>query len=127
MSEQFSDLIKRSTLPKQISCQCVAEEMGALANRIDAAADQGPPNNRGNRSGVCETTNRRPMSKENTSALSARASRMNIDCDSFADIRWHRQLRSAPAFAPNGKQAVVPVDVIQSKGYDFAGPQAQSG
>src|SRR5450631_2496172 len=113
MSEQFSDLIKRSTLPKQISCQCVTEEMGALANRIDAAADQCPPNNRGNSNGMCETTNRCPMSEKNTPALSARASRMNIDCDSFADIRWHRQLRPSPSFAPNSKQPIVPVDVIQ--------------
>jgi hypothetical protein len=100
--------------------------MGALADGIDAAADQCPPDNRGNRNGMRETANRSPMSKENASARSAWTPRMNICRDSFTDIRWHRQLRPAPTFAPNGKQAIVPVDIIQIQGDDFAGPQTQS-
>ena len=32
MAEQFPDLVKRCAFPKQISRQCVAEEMGAFAD-----------------------------------------------------------------------------------------------
>ena len=66
------------------------------------------------------------MSKKDAPALSAWAPRMNIGCDSFTDVCWHRQLRPAPAFTPNGQQAMVPIDVIQIQSYDFAGPQTQS-
>ena len=86
MAEQFADLIERSSFSKQIGGQCVAEEMGAFADRIDASADQRPPDDRGDCDGVRETTNGRPMSKENTTADTARTARAQVDCDSFTDV-----------------------------------------
>src|SRR5690242_17415496 len=97
--------------------------MGTLADGIDSAMDQCPSDNGGNRNGMRETTNRSPMSKKNAPALSIWAPGMNIDGHSFTDIRGHRRLRPASAFASNSKQAIVPVDIIQIQGYDFAGPQ----
>jgi hypothetical protein len=72
MAEQFADLVQRSALPKQVGGQCVAEEMGAFAYRIDAGADQRPPDDRGNCNRVCKTTDGSAMSKENTAADATR-------------------------------------------------------
>jgi len=47
MAEQLPDLIKRCALSKQIGRQRMAEEMGALADRIDASTDQCPPDDCG--------------------------------------------------------------------------------
>jgi hypothetical protein len=38
MAEQFTNLVERSALSKQIGCQCVSKEMGAYLRTTAAAA-----------------------------------------------------------------------------------------
>src|SRR2546425_13175647 len=101
MAEQFTNLVQRSALSKQIGRQCVSKEMGAFAYRVDASADQRSPDDRGDGDGVRETTKGSPMSKENTAADTARTARSQVDCDSFTDVGRYRQLRPSPTLAPN--------------------------
>jgi hypothetical protein len=121
MPEQFADLVQRSALPKQVGGQCVAKKMGAFAHRIDASADQRPPDNRGNCNRVCKTTNGSPMSKENTAAGAARTTRAQVDSDSFTDVGRQRHLCPPPTLAPDGELAMVPIDVLQIQRNDLAG------
>ena len=112
---------------KQIGRQCVAEEMGAFAGRIDASADQRPPDDRGDCDGIRETTKRSSMSEKHMTADTARTARAQVDCDGFTNVGRQRQLCPASTLAPNGDPAVVPIDVIQAQRNDLAGTQAQSG
>ncbi len=127
MAKQLADLVERSALSKQIGRQCVAEEMGAFADRIDASADQRPPDDCGDCDGVRETMNGSPMSKENMTADTVRTARAQIDCDSFTDVGGYRQLCPSATLAPNGEPTVFPIDVIQTQRDDLAGAQTQSG
>jgi hypothetical protein len=86
MTEQFPDLVKRCAFPKQIGRQCVAEEMGAFAGRIDASVDQRPSDDCGDCDGIPETAKRSSMSEKHMTADTARTARAQVDCDSFANI-----------------------------------------
>ena len=114
MTEQFADLVERSALPKQIGRQRVAEQMGAFAGRIDASADQRPPDDGGDGDGISETAEGSSMSEEDMTAGTARTADAQVDCDSFTNIGWQWQLCPASTLAPNGDPAVVPIDVIQA-------------
>ena len=127
MTEQFPDLVKRCTFPKQIGRQCVAEEMGAFARRIDARTDQCPPDDCGDCDGIPETAKRSSMSEKHMTAKTARTASAQVDGDSFPSIGWQWQLRPASTLAPNGDPSVVPIDVIQTQSNDLAGAQAQAG
>jgi hypothetical protein len=127
MTEQFPDLVKRCAFSKQIGCQCVAEEMGAFAGRIDASADQRPSDDRGDCDGISETAKRSSMSEKHMTADTARTASAQVDCDSFPNVGWQWQLRPASTLAPNGDPSVVPIDVIQAQSNDLAGTQAQAG
>ncbi len=127
MAEQFADLVERSAFPKQIGRQCVAEEMCAFASRIDASADQRPPDDCGDCDGVCETTNGSSMSKEHMTADTARTARAQVDCDRFTNVGRQRQLCPTPTLAANGDPTVVPIDVVQAQRNDLAGTQTQVG
>jgi hypothetical protein len=61
------------------------------------------------------------MSKENTTADTARAAKAQVDRDSLTHVGRQRQLRPAPTLAPNGELAVIPIDVFQTQPYDLAG------
>jgi hypothetical protein len=123
MAEQFADLVERSAFPKQIGCQCVAEEMGAFAGRVDASANQRPPDDRGDCDGVRETTNRSSMSEKNMTTDTTWTARAQVDGDGFTNVGRQWQLRPAPALTPNGDSAVVPIDVIQAERNDLGSSQ----
>ena len=127
MTEQFPNFVKRCAFSKQIGRQCVAEEVGAFAGRIDASADQRPPDDCGDCDGIPETAKRSSMSKKHTTADTARTASVQVDCDSFTNVGWQWQLRPASTLAPNGDPSVVPIDVIQAQSNDLAGTQAQAG
>ena len=127
MTEQFPDLVKRCAFSKQIGRQGVAEEMGAFAGRIDARANQRPPDDCGDCDGIPETAKRSSMSEKHMTAGTARTASAQVDCDSFPSIGWQWQLRPASTLAANGDPSVVPIDVIQTQSNDLAGSQAQAG
>jgi len=86
MAEQFADLVEGNFLPEQVGGQRVAEQMRSLARRIDASVYQCPPNDGGDSDGVCKTTHRSSMSKENSATGTAWATEAQIACDGFADV-----------------------------------------
>jgi hypothetical protein len=127
MAEQLADLVERSTIPKQLSGQCVAEEMGAFAGRIDTRVNQRSSDDRGDCGGVCETAKGSSMSEKNMTADTVRTARAQVDCDSFPNGGGQRQLCPAPTLASNRDPTVVPIDVIQAQPNDLAGAQTQPG
>jgi hypothetical protein len=127
MTEQLPDLVKRCALSKQIRHQCVPEEMGAFAGRIDASANRRPPDDCGDGDRIPETAERSSMSEKHMTADTARTASAQVDCDSFTNVGWQWQLRPASTLAPNGDPSVVPIDVIQAQSNDLAGTQAQAG
>ena len=127
MTEQLADLIEGDLLPEQVRGQRVAEQVCSFPNRIDASTYQRSPHNRRNCDGVCKTTYRSPMAKENSATSTAWSAEAQIQCDSLANVAWQWHLCSASAFATNRDAAIVPIDIIQVQCNNLAGPQTQSG
>jgi len=127
MAEQFADLVEGNFLPEQVGGQRVAEQMRSLARRIDASVYQRPPNDGGDGDGVCKTTHRSSMSKENSATGTAWAAEAQIACDGFTNVAWQRHLGHASTFALDGDPTVVPIDIIQLQRNNLAGSQTQAG
>jgi hypothetical protein len=126
MTEQFADLVEGNFLPEQVGSQRVTEQMRSLPRRIDASVYQRSPHDAGDGDGVCETTHRSSMSKENSATSTAWAAEAQIACDGFADVGWQRHLGQASPFATDGDPAVVPIDIIQFQCNNLAGSETQA-
>jgi len=127
MAEQFADLVEGNFLPEQVGGQRMAEQMRSLARRVDASVYQRPPHDAGDGDGVCKTTHRSAMPKENSATGTAWATEAQIACDGFADVGWQRHLGQASTFATDGDPTIVPIDIIQFQANNLAGLQTQTG
>src|ERR1700693_859882 len=127
MAEQFADLVEGNFLPEEVRGQRMAEQMRSLADSIDASVYQRPSHDAGDGDGVCKTTHRSSMSKENSATGRAWAAEAQIACDGFADVAWQRHLGHASTFAMDGDPTVVPIDIIQFQRNNLAGSQTQAG
>src|SRR5690242_13783721 len=126
MAQQLADLRQARARAEKFSGEAMSEKMGALASITTdtSAVERGLGDHRDRATG-CKTDMRRQCAEKQAATRRPRAAITEIGNDSGANIwrDWHS--RSLSPFGVNEHLASAPVDVIQGKGRNFAGPQAE--
>src|SRR6266568_6594500 len=81
--------------------------MSTLARRIHLSADQGAPNDLGNRC-VAQADTRRALTDEETAAHAPRAYVLHVIGERFADLHRHRKLGLATTFVMQPESTFLP-------------------